>query len=164
MMDEKQLVADLREYAENISMRVSCGCVKTVLEAADTIEELSAENKQLRTDLTLQTALAQNGKSAIETNQQLTKKLQAAMRDIKELASRLGDICDYCKHYRPCEEKECKDYIEGIGAEDEKGNYVDWKWTCRDFNYGECPRLENTVCNGCFENDDSGFEWREIYE
>ena len=57
-------------------------------------------------------------------------------------------------------EKECAGYIEGIGCTDEKGNHYDWKWSCLDFNHGECPMLEMLPCNGCFDNNKKGFEWR----
>jgi hypothetical protein len=50
----------------------------------------------------------------------------------------------------------------------EKGNtgYIDGEkvnciWSCEDFDFGTCKMLENTPCNGCFDNDLSGFELKE---
>ena len=108
----------------------------------------------------MQRALAQNGQSAIETNKQLAKRISVLLKEIRELAIKSEDVCKYCKHYQPCDGKKCKDYIEGKGAWDDKHYYYDWVWSCQDFNYGECPKLENTPCNGCnFENN---FEWKGI--
>lgn len=129
-------------------------------EAINALEKLSAENKQLRTNLIMQTALAQNGQSAIETNRQLTKWLNAAVEDIKK-AIDSDDICSFCKHNVFCQGEKCDQYIEGEGMENTKtGTYTDEKWTCMDFNYGTCPKLANTLCNGCFENNMDGFEWK----
>ena len=68
------------------------------------------------------------------------------------------DICAYCKNRIECKNEQCKKYSSGVGDVD--GNYPDWKWTCMDFDYGTCFLLADTPCNGCFENDCSGFEWR----
>ena len=125
-----------------------------------TMEELIAYNKQLRNDLIMQTALAQNGKSAIEANKQLTKKFEALLKDFKEFMLHSDDICKYCKHYQPCLGKECECYIEGRGIQDEKGYTHDWQWSCEDFNFGTCDKLENTPCNGCIKHKMQGFEWR----
>lgn len=142
--------------------------IKLVNEAADTIEKLSSENKQLRNDLIMQTVLAQNGQSAIETNRQLVQQIvalkaerNAAIEDIKKAID--GElICNFCKHDYECQGEGCDKYTEGVGATDENGNYHDWKWTCMDFDYGTCPKLEDTPCNECFENNLRGFEWRGV--
>ena len=68
-------------------------------------------------------------------------------------------LCESCKNYIPCKGKECEHYESGIGATDEQGNKYNWKWDCRDFNYGECEVLENTPCKGCFDNDLKNFDW-----
>jgi hypothetical protein len=68
------------------------------------------------------------------------------------------DICAYCKNRIECKKEQCEKYSSGVGDVD--GNYPDWKWTCMDFDYGTCFLLADTPCNGCFENDCSGFEWR----
>lgn len=128
-------------------------------EAANMLEKLIAENKQLRNDLIMQTALAQNGQSAIETNRQLKKQLNAAVEDIKKAID--GElICDFCKYNHECQGEKCDKYTEGVGCTDESDNYYDWKWTCMDFNFGTCGKLEDTPCNGCFDNNMSGFKWR----
>lgn len=129
-------------------------------EAAYVIGKLLSENKKLRNDLIMQTALAQNGQSAIDTNKRLSKKLNAAIEDIKT-AIDSDDVCSFCKHDVFCQGEKCDKYIEGRGMTFEKtGQYIDEKWTCMDFEYGTCPKLEDTPCNGCFDNDMSGFEWK----
>lgn len=95
-----------------------------------------------------------------DENRQFTEKFSALSKDFYEIIIKSEDVCKYCKHHQPCEGKNCKDYIEGKGAWDDKHCYYDWVWSCQDFNYGECPKLENTPCNGCnFENN---FEWKGI--
>lgn len=131
-------------------------------EAINTIEKLSEENKQLRNDLIMQTTLVQNGQSAIETNKQLAKRLNAAVEDIKK-AIDSDDICSFCKYNTPCQGEKCDQYIEGKGMKLEKtGQYIDKKWTCMDFDYGTCPKLEYGSCNRCFENNMKGFKWRGV--
>ena len=93
---------------------------------------------------------------------QLQCLADAMLADIKELASQSKDPCKYCKHYIPCLGKECKCYVEGTEAWDQKGCKLDWQWSCMDFKYGECEMLENTPCNGCMTNKLKGFEWRGI--
>jgi hypothetical protein len=131
-------------------------------EVADRLTQLSAENKQLRNDLIMQTALAQNGQSAIETNRQLKQKYKELLNDFKELILNPDDVCVYCKYNQPCYGKECEFYIEGNEAWDHKGCKHDWEWSCKDFNFGECPKLENTLCNGCLKNNMNNFEWRGV--
>lgn len=70
------------------------------------------------------------------------------------------DICHYCKNNIVCKGKECDKYCEGLGAHDSNRDYYDFTWSCKDFDFGTCPKLENTPCNGCFENNNKGFEWR----
>lgn len=71
------------------------------------------------------------------------------------------DICLKCVNYHKCEKEKCKSFVSGRGGEID-GKYYDFKWTCEDFNYGECAVLENTPCHGCFDNDFSGFELKEM--
>ena len=125
-----------------------------------TIEELIAYNKQLRNDLIMQTAIAQNGQSDIEDNKVLKRKYEALLNDFKEFMLNTDDACKYCKHNQPCHGKECGLYIEGREAWDHNGCKHDWAWSCMDFNFGECPMLENTPCNGCIKNNMKNFEWR----
>ena len=150
---------DINELIKNL--RYPCiheNCILSY-QAADALEKLLAENKQLHNELTMQTALAQNGQSAIETNKQLTKRLNAAIEDIKNVLWD-DEICPYCKHYYHCNDTHCDEYIEGVGMTDEKGDYYDWKWSCRDFDWGTCTKLENTPCNGC--DLINHFEWRGV--
>lgn len=131
-------------------------------QAAETLEKLSAENKQLRTDLIMQMAFAQNRQSAIEDNKTLSRRFDALLKDFKEFILNPDDACKYCKHNQPCHGKECALYIEGREAWDHNGCKHDWEWSCMDFNYGECPMLENTPCNGCIKNKYSGFEYKGV--
>ena len=132
----------------------------------DIIKRLLSENRRLRNDLILQTALAQNGQSAIETNKQLVQQIIVlkAERDaaIEDLNKALWDdeVCIYCKFHHHCEGERCNCYIEGKGCYDEDSRYYDWKWSCQDFDWGTCDKLENTPCNGC--DLINHFEWRGI--
>ena len=86
-------------------------------------------------------------------------RADAAVEDMTAvLKCDLDDICKYCKHIIECKGQNCDGYCSGAGDID--GNYPDWKWSCEDFNFGTCVKMENTPCNGCFENDCGGFEWR----
>ena len=66
------------------------------------------------------------------------------------------DICLYCKNKLVCKGCECEHFVSGVG--DAEGKWPDMKWTCEDFNFGTCTLLENTPCNGCIQNNYSGFE------
>lgn len=71
------------------------------------------------------------------------------------------DICEKCIYYHECKGEDCPSYISGRGGYiGEK--YYDYKWSCKDFNYGECAVLENTPCKDCFNNDFSGFTLKEV--
>ena len=140
--------------------------IKLVNEAADTLERLLSENKQLRNNLIMQTALAQNEQGAIETNKQLVQQIvvlkaerDSAIEDIKN-AIDAELICDFCKHKIECKGEECEKYMEGRGCWDDKRCHHDWVWTCMDFDFGTCDMLEDSPCNGCFDNDMRGFEWK----
>ena len=86
-------------------------------------------------------------------------RADAAVEDMTAVLKRdSDDICKYCKHIIECKGQNCDGYCSGAGDID--GNCPDWKWTCEDFNFGTCVKMENTPCNGCFENDCGGFEWR----
>ena len=108
----------------------------------------------------IQDRLAQNKQNAIETNQQLIKKIAIMEKVIKELAAESDCPCNYCEYDLPCLEKACDSYVEGIGVYDESGKYIDIKWSCMDFNFGECPKLENTPCHNCLDmGDNFQFKW-----
>ena len=175
-MEIQKLIKDLRDllpepvdYAEMVGAPGwAYGCMyayenpedRLIEEAANAPEELSEENKRLRIDLIMQMALAQNGQNTIESNKQLTKKFEALLRDFKEFILNTDNPCKYCKHNQPCLRKECGSYIKGKEAWDHKGCKSDWEWDCMDFTFGECPKLENTPCNGCIKNNRQGFEWK----
>lgn len=69
------------------------------------------------------------------------------------------DISDFANH---CSEENCELYEGGVGVIDERGKYHDWHWSCQDSNFGDCPRLENTPCHDCIQNDGKNFEWRGV--
>ena len=130
-------------------------------QAANALEKFSTENQQLRNELIMKTALAQNIQNNIDNNKYSEKKFQALLKDFKKFMLDSDDVCKYCKHHQPCESEKCVHLIKGRGAWDHKGCKYDWQWTCEDFNFGECPKLENTPCNGCIKNNFRGFEYKE---
>lgn len=91
------------------------------------------------------------------------RREKAAVENMTAVLKRdSDDICAYCKNRIECEGQQCEKYSSGVGDVD--GNYPDWQWTCMDFDYGTCSLLEDTPCNGCFDDDYKGFEWRGPHE
>ena len=80
--------------------------------------------------------------------------------DFIELVKKSEHVCRFCKHNFECKGKDCDKYVEGKGCWDANKCYHEWDWTCKDFDFGTCDMLENTPCNGCFDNNCKGFEWR----
>lgn len=108
--------------------------------------------------------LSENGQRAIETNELLVEKFKKLLKLTKQILSECDyDGCLHCTHYIECGKEKCNYYEEGIGMEDDKGNkYPNMKWTCMDFNYGECRKYEkenNTLCKDC--KNMSNWEWNE---
>lgn len=101
--------------------------------------------------------LAENGQSAIDTNKKLAKKLIKMEIDFKEAITN-DDYCSICGHFIPCKGTECDCYEEGRGMTDDKGNYCDHRWTCMDFDWGDCPKMDNVPCKEC--KIMSHFIWR----
>ena len=126
--------------------------------------------KYLQEQLELQTKLAQNGQSAIDTSTRLAEevfKLTDENKKYKDyivsLLKENIDVCSYCVHDKECKGEKCEGYMEGVGATGENGeNYPTFNWKCTDFRFGECPLLENTPCYKCVENNNKGFEWKGI--
>lgn len=87
------------------------------------------------------------------------KRAEAAVQDLRSVIKYADKGCELCAHYIPCAGKDCSKYISGTGATGQDGKeYPDFKWTCEDFDYGQCPAMENTPCNGCdFVNH---WQWR----
>ena len=97
--------------------------------------------------------------AAADALERLTAERDAAVEDMTAVLKRdSDDICAYCKNRIECKNEQCEKYSSGVGDVD--GNYPDWKWTCMDFDYGTCFLLADTPCNGCFDDDYIGFEWR----
>ena len=141
-MEIKELVRKLR----------SCGGgtegIKLVNEAADKIEWLQKFIDDMTND------------HFVDILDFYSERCQNLEEDFTELAMHSDVICTYCKHNIECKDKECEKYVEGRGCWDDKRCHHDWAWSCKDFHFGTCDMLENTPCNGCFENNNKGFEWR----
>lgn len=147
-MDDKELIKLLRDYAQAyVNDNHYDFNPGVALMIANRMEQLIA--------------LAENGQSAIDTNQRLTtyiSDLKTQCNDVfVKLALKTNNICSFCKHNTPCKGKECDDYCEGKGLEDENGNYIDVSWTCEDFDWASCPKMIHTPCNKCGSYDN--FEW-----
>ena len=141
-MEIKKLVKKIR----------SCECrtegIKLANEAADKIEWL----QKLVDDMT--------NDHFVDILDFYSERCQNLEEDFIRLVVQSPEICSYCKHHIECKGEKCEKYTEGRGCWDDKKCYRDWVWSCKDFNFGTCDMLENTPCNGCFENDNKGFEWR----
>jgi hypothetical protein len=102
----------------------------------------------------------------VEVYQREVEKLNSIIDELQEdlktvlTSSKDVIVCDYCKHNIKCPGKDCEYFVSGVGDAD--GKYPNLKWTCQDFLWGECDRLINTKCNGCFDNDYSGFEYKNL--
>lgn len=141
------------EIAKLIQKLRNCGGgtegIKLVNEAADKIEWLQKLVEDMTND------------HFIDILDFYWERCQNLERDLMELVMESEDICKYCKNNTECKGKDCEKYCEGKGGYGKDGqHFPDWKWTCEDFDFGTCPLLEDTPCNGCFENDCGGFEWR----
>jgi len=86
-------------------------------------------------------------------NEELKRRLERVIKDNCE------DICKHCKNQIECKSKECEAYVSGVGDID--GKYPTMKWSCEDFDFGTCPMMEKTPCNGCVDNDYCGFKLRD---
>ena len=64
-----------------------------------------------------------------------------AVETIKQLAkNKIPNTCSLCSYNHKCEEKKCKDFIQGKGMQfTDTLEYIDEPWTCMDFNFGTCP-------------------------
>ena len=144
--------------------------IKSQIDVATEIDKAINIINYLQEQLELQTKLAQNGQSAIDTSARLaeevfklTRERDKAIETIKELIrDGCEDVCELCKNHVECNKDKCNEYTEGIGVTDEKGNKLDWKWSCLDFDYGSCTKLEDTPCYECFKNNMASFEWKGI--
>ena len=88
------------------------------------------------------------------------RREQAAVEVLIKFIKQSDDACDYCKNLIECKGEGCECFEQGKGGTSDGKEYPDFKWTCEDFDHGTCRMMKNTPCNGCFENDCSGFEWR----
>lgn len=140
-MEIKELVKKLR----------NCGGgtegIKLVNEAADKIEWL----QNLVDDMT--------NDHFVDTLDFYADRCFELEKIATDLAIESENTCKYCENDIECKGKKCEKYSEGMGGYGQDGqHFPDWKWTCEDFDFGTCSLLEDTPCNGCFENDFSGFK------
>lgn len=155
---------------KTISDLIRFSAIKSQIDVTCEINKAIRTIEYLQEQLTLQTKLAQNGQSAIDTSARLAEevfKLTDKNKKYKDyiisLLKENVDVCSYCVHDKECKGEKCECYIEGVGATGENGeNYPTFNWKCTDFRFGECPLLENTPCYNCIENDNKGFEWKGI--
>ncbi len=86
--------------------------------------------------------------------------LEKAIATIEELLKNPSDdICAYCKNLIVCCPNTCDSFDEGKGGTWDGKYHPDFKWKCTDIEYGTCDKMKDTKCNGCFDNNYSGFEW-----
>ena len=100
-------------------------------------------------------------KHGLEVIEFLENSLNSAILDLKTYSNPVYR-CDICENHIPCIPEACPDFISGVGAVIIGGQEIpDWKWTCEDFNIGDCPAREKTPCHGCdFSNN---WEWRGAF-
>ena len=144
MTKESEIVRALRHTCDGCNPTPCCEFEALGPEAADLIESLTAENARLTTE-----------------RDEAQRRERAAVEMLIKFIKQSDDICDYCKNHIECAGEQCEKFEKGVGSTGNDGTeFPDWHWQCTDFDYGTCAMLENTPCNGCFENDCSGFEWR----
>ena len=107
--------------------------------------------------ITSEEILLENGYENVKYLTNLYSDLEA---DFIELVKKSENICKFCKNNFECKGKECDKYVEGKGCWDANKCYYEWDWSCQDFHFGTCDMLEQTPCNGCFDDNCKGFEWR----
>lgn len=94
--------------------------------------------------------LEQDLKTKSDENVQLRTLLSEVLK------SNNAHACDYCKNHICCDGMSCDCYEEITGVFE--GETKIRKFDCMDLNFGTCRKLEKTPCNGCIENNFSGFE------
>lgn len=72
------------------------------------------------------------------------------------------DLCAECVNEIKCEGEKCSKFTSGEGGTLSGVGYVDFPWTCEDFDYGSCAMMAGTPCDGCFDGGYRGFEWRGL--
>lgn len=90
----------------------------------------------------------------------VVKERDEAVNDLKRYVADRGDSCSICAYYVPCMEKECPYYCEGNEGEID-GRKVEFKWTCMDFDYGDCQMRENAPCRNCNVAED--WVYKKVY-
>ena len=95
-------------------------------------------------------------------NNELITQLLADLKDV--LINNRDDPCTYCLYNHECEGKKCDCFMKGEGGINVKtGEKVDYKWTCMDFDYGTCKKLEETPCNECMSKPPYFSKWMYKY-
>lgn len=102
----------------------------------------------------------------VKTIEQVAAERDAAIADLKSVINS-SDFCacTLCAHNKVCNPDTCVYFESGVGMIDITDGTVhhDWKWDCRDFNFGDCAALENTPCHDCVTKDGCvNWKWRGI--
>lgn len=135
---------------------IDVGKYRTLIHGLHSAARICFEENRALSDFILEAAKSIN--DLIEQYELLNNKTNKAVDTIFTiLESQDACICDYCKHFTPCPQRACDYFCEGEGTAD--GANPTFRWTCMDFDYGTCPVLEDTPCNGCFDGGCKGFEW-----
>lgn len=81
-----------------------------------------------------------------------------------------ASLCEHCKNYILCDTSTCPKFesyedcetfiLNPDGSKSPLTGFNDL--SCTDINFGECPMLEDTPCNGCIENEVKGFEFNGV--
>ncbi len=51
--------------------------------------------------------------------------------------------------------------LDSINFNNEAEVEFNFDITCMDLDFGDCPKLENTPCHNCIQNDLVGFTWNK---
>jgi hypothetical protein len=149
-MDANEIVRELRDPD-------NCDVLDYIDDAADLIESLQAQIEQKTNEAE---GMRSNWYKCIESLKESQRRERAAVEMLIKFIKQSDDICDCCKNHIECAGEQCEEFEKGVGGTGNDGTeFPDWHWQCTDFDYGTCAMLANTPCNGCFENDCSGFEW-----
>ncbi len=93
--------------------------------------------------------------AALEADRDAWKRRAEAMEcDLHISINHLDNRCELCDHNQPCGEGICPQYIGGVGVT----GHPDWEWSCMGFEFGTCPALVNTPCQGCVLGNH--WQWR----
>lgn len=71
-------------------------------------------------------------------------------------------LCNICEHEKACNGRKCEEFCEGDEVINVKTNTAEqFHWTCMDFDYGDCPVMEEH-CSKCLERNYQNFKWKGV--